>query len=402
VPFPAVPFLSPVTSHLQPAVPEERSMPDVVELLAELVAIPSVNPMGREVSGPEHGEARMGEHVARFLEGHGLHTERQVVLPGRENVLARVAGTQGGASVLFESHLDTVRVDQMEIEPFAPVQRDGRLHGRGSCDAKASLAAMMVAMARLAANRPPGDVWLCAAVDEEFTFGGAAHLVRSGFRVDGVVVGEPTGLQVVTAHKGAMWWRITTVGRAAHSATPWEGENAIYRMADVVQALREYAALLLREPPHPRLGPRTLSVGTIEGGQTVNTVPDRCTVMVDRRVIPGEALADVAAGLTAQLAERGLCEGVRVDEVLRDPPMCLAEDSPWVQRVLAAARSVLPTGTAAVHYGTDASKFAEAGMPALVLGPGDIAQAHTANEWVELAQVEAAARIYEAVPRAEW
>jgi len=375
-------------------------MPDVIDVLADLVAIPSINPMGRDVSGPEYGEARVADYVVGFLARHGIRAERRQVQPGRENVLAVVEGAQRQPALLFETHMDTVRADRMAIDPFEPVQKDGRLYGRGSCDAKSSLAAMMVTLADLASQAPPADVWLCAAVDEEFTFGGAAHLVASGFRVDHVLVGEPTRLQVVTAHKGAMRWRLVTTGRAAHSATPWEGENAIYRMAEVVQALREYASSLQAQTPHPRLGPRTLSVGTIEGGQTVNTVPDRCEIGVDRRVIPGESLAEVAEGLMAQLRGRDLAEDMLVEEILRDPPMEMPDAAPWVQAVLASSRAVRPTSTCAVHYGTDASKFAEAGMAAVVLGPGDIAQAHTADEWVDMGEVRAAAEIYGEVSRA--
>jgi acetylornithine deacetylase ArgE len=369
-------------------------MPDVIEVLADLVAIPSVNPMGRDVSGPEYGEAGVADYVADFLQRHNIKVERQPVQPGRENLLAHVPGARHDLSVLLETHMDTVPADGMEIAPFEPVQKGGRLYGRGSCDAKASLAAMMVALVEVARSGAPIDVWLCAAVDEEFTFGGAAHLVSSGFRVDYVVVGEPTRLRVVTAHKGAVRWIVTTSGRAAHAATPWEGENAIYKMARVVQALEHYAAVLQGQPPHPRLGPRTLNVGTIEGGQTVNTVPDRCSVSVDRRVLPGESLAEVAGSMAEYLSGEGLGEHTQVKEILRDAPMEMPDDSPWVQAVLAAASTVSPALRHAVHYGTDASKFAEAGMPAVVLGPGDIAQAHTANEWVETEQVQAAETVY--------
>ena len=369
-------------------------MPDVIELLADLVAIPSVNPMGSDANGPEFGEARMAEYVAGFLERHGVHVERQAVLPGRENLLAHVVGRSERGSILFETHMDTVRVDNMEIAPFEPVQRDGKLYGRGSCDAKASLAAMMRTMVEARRRTPAMDVWLCAAVDEEYTFGGAAYLVRSGFRAGSALVGEPTGLQVVTAHKGAARWRLTAHGRSAHSATPWEGENAIYKMARVISALERHAGALQAQTPHPRLGPRTLNVGTIEGGQTVNTVPDRCQITVDRRVLPGEDLATVAGSMDAFLAAEGLAGLVEVTEILRDPPMELAQDSPWAQTVLAAARQVVPADFAAVHYGTDASKFAGAGMPSLVMGPGDIAQAHTANEWVRIDEVRAAVEVY--------
>lgn len=368
-------------------------MPDVIDVLADLVAIPSVNPMGSAAEGPEFGEARVAGYVAQFLARHGIDLERQTVLPGRQNIIAHVAGRRSEGSVLFEAHMDTVPVENMEIAPFDPVQRDGRLYGRGSCDAKASLAAMLVALVEARRGGPAADVWLCAAVDEEYTFGGAAHLVRSGFRAGYALVGEPTRLNVVTTHKGAARWRLTAHGRSAHSATPWEGENAIYKMARTVNVLERHAAELLAAPPHPRLGPRTLNVGTIEGGQTVNTVPDRCSITVDRRVLPGEDLEAVAGSIPELLRRHGV-EGVEVVEILRDSPMETPTDAPWPQAVLAAAQAVVPAEAIAVHYGTDASKFAAVGMPSVVVGPGDIAQAHTANEWVEVAEVRSAVQVY--------
>jgi acetylornithine deacetylase len=369
-------------------------MPDVIDVLADLVAIPSVNPMGSPREEPEFGEARVADYVVRFLERHGIRAERRPVYPGRDNVLAHVPGRRRPGSVLFETHMDTVRVERMSIAPFEPVQREGRLYGRGACDAKASLAAMLTALVQAQRRTPSADVWLCAAVDEEYTFGGAAHLVQSGFRTDYALVGEPTRLRVVTAHKGAVRWRVLANGRSAHAATPWEGDNAIYRMASVIRALEEHAKALQALPPHPRLGPRTLSVGTIEGGQTVNTVPDRCTIAVDRRVVPGEALPEVAASIEALLAEAGVDEQVEVSEILRDSPLETPEGAPWVQTVLAAARSVTDAETAAVHYGTDASKFADVGIISVVVGPGDIAQAHTAEEWVGMKEVLAATEMY--------
>ena len=377
-------------------------MLDVIDVLADLVAIPSVNPMGSESKEPEFGEARVAEYVAAFLTRHGIGPERQTVSPERQNIIGHVAGRSREGSILFETHMDTVRVDNMEIAPFDPVQRDGRLYGRGACDAKASLAAMLVALVEARRRTPAVDVWLCAAVDEEYTFGGAAHLVRSGFRAGCALVGEPTRLNVVTAHKGAARWRLTAHGRSAHSAMPWEGENAIYKMARVVGVLERHAAELQAAPPHPRLGPRTLNVGTIEGGQTVNTVPDRCSITVDRRVLPGEDLQAVAGSIESLLRSQRLENLVDVAEILRDPPMETPSDGPWARAVLAAARAVIPAEAIAAHYGTDASKFAAVGMSSVVIGPGDIAQAHTANEWVDIAETRAAVEVYLRVLDEPW
>lgn len=369
-------------------------MSDVIGLLRDLVALPSINPC----SGPlddTHGEGRVVAFVADWLRARGLDYELQDVLPGRQNLIARLSG-RGGPSLVCEAHTDTVEVLNMEIEPFAPVLTDGRVYGRGACDCKASLAAMLVALEHTAQQGPPpGDVTLVAACDEEFRYRGVRHLVESGFRADGGVVGEPTELRVIIAHKGALRGQIVTHGKAAHSSEPDKGESAIFHMARVLAAIEEYGRELTRRPPHPLLHGPTVSVGLITGGNAPNIVPDRCEISLDRRVLPTEELATVEAELRAWLAERAPVPW-EFEVTLADLGMDGAPDSAIALRAGAAVDAVLGAHeVAGVQYGTDASKLARGGIPSVVVGPGHIGQAHTAIEWVEVAQVEAAVEVYQ-------
>ena len=215
---------------------------DLARTLADLVAIPSVNPMGRQVAGPEYFEYKLTDYLERAFGELGLKTHRQPVAPLRDNLLARLDGRpspeRGGRLILFEVHQDTVPVEGMTIEPWTPVVRDGRLYGRGACDVKGGMAAMLGAVARLA-SEPPDDrptIVMACTVNEEYGFSGATELCRAWVdsqspllarRPDAGIVAEPTNLDIVVAHKGVARWRCHTHGRAAHSSRPEAGDNAI-------------------------------------------------------------------------------------------------------------------------------------------------------------------------------
>lgn len=374
-------------------------MTDVVPPLCDLVALPSISPCGGEID-ELHGEGRVAAFVADWLAARGIDYELQEVFPGRSNVIARLTG-RGGASVVFEGHMDTVEIAGMEIDPFTPEIRDGKVFGRGACDCKASLAGMLVALEATAQQgTPPGDVTLAATIDEEHKFAGVKHLVKSGFRADGAVVGEPTSLELIVAHKGAFRALICTHGKAAHSSDPSQGESAIYHMAQVLAALREYAVELATRPQHELVGGPTVSVGTIHGGHAVNIVPDHCEITVDRRVTPLEDIVEVEAEVRAWLAERLAGVPWEMSVTLDDGPLEGSADSGIARRCAAALDAVMGTHhVAGVQYGTDANKFAAAGIPAVVLGPGSILRAHTAVEWVEIDQVEMAAQAYREIMR---
>src|SRR5438067_1268556 len=213
-----------------------------LELLRQLVAIPSVNPMGRDASGPEFREGRLSDFLESFFRRLGVACERTEVAPGRANVVARFDAAGATRTVLLDAHQDTVSADGMTVAPFTPTERAGRLYGRGACDVKGGMAAMLAAFERLVRERPAGaaNVILSCTCDEEAGMTGIDALVRSwagSGRPDAAVVAEPTGLDVVVAHKGVARWQVVTHGRACHSSAPDRGVNAIYRMARVVSAL---------------------------------------------------------------------------------------------------------------------------------------------------------------------
>jgi acetylornithine deacetylase len=342
----------------------------------------------------------------------GIPSFRQTVEPGRDNLIARLDGTptpaEGGQVVLLDAHQDTVPVDGMTIEPFAPVVRDQRLFGRGACDTKGGMAAMIGAMARLAADQSPTKptVVMACTVNEEYGFSGARALPElwergGGFvprRPDAALVAEPTELHPVVAHKGVVRWRLHTLGKAAHGANPEDGENAIYKMGAVLARLEHYQKHVVGQlAAHPLCGPSTLNVGTIRGGMSVNTVPDRCTVELDRRLPPGESPEEAYRHLVAFLEGEA---GVPFP-VVHDPPfmdgLALSDErnADLARRVAEAVGTLgLRANARGVSYATDGAFFDAAGVPTVVVGPGSIAQAHTVDEWISVDQLEQAAEMY--------
>lgn len=376
-------------------------METIIHLLRDMVAIPSVNPAGPLMPGSACGEAAMCEYVQNFLRCIGVESERQPVMPERDNVFALIPGENAGKRILFEAHMDTVPADTWEGDPFDPVIKEGRLYGRGACDDKASLAAMLVALKRLTeqVGRPRNTIGFLAACNEERGFGvtGASVFCGLDIRMDMAVVGEPTSLDPVIAHKGCVRWRIKCLGKSVHSSLPEDGVNAIYRMAKVVARLEEYSRIGLGDKTHPLLGIPAFSVSLIEGGESVNIVPDVCTVAVDRRTLPGEAAADVMADVE-QFLKAGA--GLDFEPVFEEPfQVGGALETPGaaeiVQRACRAANKVTGRGRPkGVSYGSDAASLSKAGIECVVLGPGDIRQAHAVNEFVDLREVARAAEIY--------
>jgi acetylornithine deacetylase len=387
---------------------------ELVETLAELIAIPSVNPMGRAVEGDEFYEYRVTEYLENLFERMGVAWQRQPVAPKRENILARLDGRtppeRGGAVLLFEAHQDTVPVDGMTIEPWTPKIEQGRIYGRGSCDIKGGMVAMLGALARLAEDPPPDmpTIIMACTVNEEHGYTGATALTKLWTapgesimprRPDAAVVAEPTGLDIVVAHKGAVRWRCRTHGRATHSSQPHLGENAIYNMARVLGALERYATEFTATLPRHRLcGAPTLSVGMIQGGISVNTVPDYCTIEIDRRILPGETGPEVFQQIVDYVARHAGVQSIEHERpYLMGSTLADTHNGPLADRLTAVTQELLGRGQkVGVPYGTDASTISGAGVPSVVFGPGSIDQAHTADEWLPIDQLsQASDTLYE-------
>ncbi len=373
----------------------------VTDLLAEMMTVDSVN---GAISGRARAEAPLGDAIAALAGRLGLPVRRFPVAGHADDLLLIVPGAPGARTIVFESHLDTVGVAGMTVPPFAATRVGDRIFGRGACDTKGSGAAMLHALARRAAAPVEGSpaVALLFSVDEEIARAGIDAFIADGLGLlpgapAAAIVGEPTGLRAVIAHTGVVRQTIRTTGVAAHSSDPTRGRSAIRAMLPVLTAFEERYLPSLRAS-HPLTGPAVGSVNVIRGGEQVNIIPAVCEIEIDRRVAPGEDVHAVAAEIRALLAELRAADP-RVDaevvaEVLH-PTLDPAIGRPLAAHVRATLEAYgLPGEPVGTGYGTDASAFAAAGIPAVVLGPGSIEQAHTADEWVPVAELETAAELY--------
>ncbi len=363
---------------------------NLIRLLSDLIAIPSVNPMGREVQGAPYFEKPIAEFVAQRARSLGLDTEIFEHRPGRTSVLARLdAGAR--ETLLLDAHLDTVSHENMEIPPFEPTRSEGRVYGRGACDTKASLAIFLCALEDILrrGNKPTRNVILAACADEEFSFGGVRELARRGLKADGAVVGEPTELEILAAHKGVLRCFVRARGESCHASTPEAGRNAIYLLAEAILLLKKLHDELQRRPPHPVLGHATLSVGMAGGGQTPNTVPAAAWLEIDRRLLPGETPEAVVREIRRALA--GLAH-VEVEDPYLDSGGFETKSAAGACALIHRAQSAcgLKPSISSAPYATHAPFYEKLSIPAAVFGPGSIRRAHTASEYVEEDQLEKA------------
>ena len=363
------------------------------KLLQELIALPSVNPAFLPPGDPRAGEKRVAEFLAATAAHAGLSVEFQKVLPDRFNLIARLLPSgKVRQRIVLAPHLDTVGVT--DEKQFTPQKKAGRIHGRGACDTKGSIAVFLSALIKLAsAIRRPSSTEICfiALVDEESGQAGSRFLARSGFKADLAIVGEPTRLQVVTAHKGDLWLQLETKGKAAHGSRPELGRNAVHLMAKIVHLLETDYARQLRRRRHSLLRHATINVGAISGGRQPNIVPDRCIIRIDRRTIPGESDSEVKREILRFIRRHGLTASML--DTKNEEPAPPLETNPRLPLVQQFLRTVGQKKPAGVDFFTDAGVLAAAGLPCVVFGPGDIAQAHTADEWVAASQLERGTRM---------
>ncbi len=358
-----------------------------VELLQALIRIPSVNPEGNP--GTKHtGEQAIAEWLVEWLRSEfpNARVELRGVLPGRPNVVARLSDGGGNKPrLLFAPHTDTVSVGGMTIAPFGGEVRDGRVWGRGASDTKGTMAAMLWALreSRDLLDSAGHEIWFAGLCSEEAGQYGARSLAEQE-TFDFVIAGEPTGLDAVVAHKGSLWLTLTTRGRAVHAAEPQRGENAIYKMADVLRCVRDEIPALLGDTAHPLLGRATVSAGTVTGGSKINIVPDTCTAEVDIRHLPGDdtVLERVSARLRKSCADLEIAH-------TSSRPMVTDPSHPVIQLLQRCGSKI--AGSA---WFSDGGIFAASGTPSIALGAGSIAQAHTEDEWIAVEDIERGVRFF--------
>ena len=366
-------------------------MKPVEKLLCELIALPSVNPAFLPANDLRAGETRVGEFLAATAARAGLSVEFRPVFPNRSNLLARLSPSgKVQQRILLAPHLDTVNASEQQFTPF---KRNGRLFGRGASDTKGSVAAMFSSLCALATNGPrpkQTEIIFAGLVDEEHGQAGSRALAASGFKANLAIVGEPTQLRVVTAHKGDLWLQLETRGKAAHSSRPYLGVNAVHLMSKIVHVIETEYASMLRKRRHPLLGHATVNVGTISGGTQANIVPDHCQILIDRRTLPGETDAAVGRELLSWLGKHKLKARLANSTQARCLPMETDARLPLIQQLLAKAGQ---TRTFGADFFCDASILAQGKIPSVVFGPGSISQGHTEDEWIALRSLERAEAI---------
>ena len=366
-----------------------------LELLKALVAIDSVNPS--LVAGGA-GEREIATFVAGWARDCGLEADVLERTPGRPSVVVRARGRSGGRTLLLCGHCDTVSVEGMR-DPFAPRVEGDRLHGRGACDMKAGVAAALVACREAAARGLAGDVVVAAAADEEHSSLGVQEILAT-VRADAAIVTEPTDLTVVIAHKGFVWSEVEVRGRAAHGSRPHLGVDAIAKAGPILTAISHLDGHL-EARPHPLVGRPSVHAATIHGGEELSSYPARCVVGIERRTLPEETAAGVAAELES-LLEACRAQDPELDvsrrTLLVREPFEVAADAPIVELAGDAATAVLgaPPAIAGAGYWTDAAFIAAAGTPTILFGPSGEG-AHAAEEWVSVSSMDAVTDVLVAV-----
>ncbi|MCH2117533.1 MAG: M20 family metallopeptidase [Pirellulales bacterium] len=381
----------------------------LVELLQQMISFDTVN---RVNEGVPFVEGELAAHLEALAEGWGLQTARLPIAQNGSldqagfNLLVTHEVDQKFPWLLFDSHLDTVTVEGMTIDPFGALVEDGKIYGRGACDTKGTGACMLWALkSAVEAGGLQANIAILFSVDEEVSRIGVSAFVQHQlaslhWTPSAVIVGEPTTLQMITAHNGTVRWKIETQGRAAHSSDPSQGRSAITDMIKVIGVIEaEYIPKLTAE--YPLVGTAQCSINMITGGSLVNVIPEFCTIEVDRRLVPGEDAESILPAVETVLQTLAE-ENPELNATQQEPHISLALPADGNQVLKARVGTILESfgfsSTAqGAKYGTHASDFAALGIPSLVLGPGDIDQAHRKDEYIALDQLESGMQVYQAL-----
>jgi acetylornithine deacetylase/succinyl-diaminopimelate desuccinylase family protein len=368
---------------------------DVVTLLKRLVQIPSVNPIIEQ----HQNEGEISGFIADwFRRTRKFNVTEQRVTKNRFNVVVILPGRREGPSLMLNGHLDTVGTSNMTIRPFKPFIKLGLMHGRGPCDMKGPIAAMMSAMVSLAYSnmKLSGDVVFSGVVDEEYESIGMYQLVKR-FRTDAAIVGEPTNMRIATAQKGYAWLEVETTGRRIHGSTPERGVDAIEKMAVIINQFESIRRKHARMR-HRLVGTPKIHSSTITGGSDWATVPAKCILRVERRLLPGEKPQDSVAELRQVIAEcskrdQKLKATVRLIHYADSIDVKRARHIPILRQE--AGRAGLDSKIVGVPYWTDAAILVNrARIPSCLFGPGNIECAHSPDEFINIQDVINSIPIY--------
>jgi succinyl-diaminopimelate desuccinylase len=361
-------------------------------LLQELIRIPSVNPDVAKDQGAT-GESACAVKVGELLQACGAAISFDEVEAGRPNVIGRFPGGEGKPGLLFAPHLDTVSVMGMTVEPFSGEIIDGKIYGRGASDTKGTMAAMLWAFHELRGEiaNLSSAVTFVGLMGEEAGQPGSQHFVEKyGEEFEFAVVGEPTSLETVHAHKGCVWLRLSASGRACHGSTPELGENAILKLLPVIQELLLWLESRFPEFIDPILGSPTVNFGLISGGSSPNIVPSACEVTLDFRETPALFAAGGSRRLVEEfLAAAGMSDVIPLSVVGDSCPLLTDPATDGIRRLESIGSKI----TTAPWF-CDAGRLAAGGIPSVACGPGSIAQAHTKDEYLAVADLEAGAAFY--------
>ena len=365
---------------------------DVVTLLQQLVQIPSVNP--DNVPGTSQtGEETLAVFLSGWLESIGANVTLEEIKPGRPNLIARFAPVDGRPRMLFGPHLDTVGVGGMTIEPFSGEIRDGKVWGRGASDTKGPMAAMLWALHEnrdLLRTLPVAIDFVAFMGEESGQWGSKQFANQFGGDYSFAMVGEPTDMKIVHETKGSTWATLRSSGRAAHSSMPEKGDNAILKLTRSLDMLDHHLVPRLKDFSHPTLGHSTLNVGVIRGGSRPNIVPDRAEAEIDIRFTPSLLEAGGALKLLGDtIADYEL--PLEIVNPHENPPMETPSSHPGIQRLLHTGKG---TQLASAPWFSDAAHLSRGGIPSICIGPGNIDQAHTADEFISIDALQHGAEFF--------
>ncbi|MCF7954371.1 MAG: M20 family metallopeptidase [Phycisphaerae bacterium] len=350
------------------------------------------------------GELEAAKVLADYFKGLLVEVNVDNFDGDRANCNVHVRSTGEKPALLFAAHIDVVPPgdQKWDFEPFAGLEQDGKILGRGTTDMKAGLAATAAAISEILAEGTElkGDIVLTASAGEETDSCGILRFLDNNFGdlppIAGIVIPEPTNFDIVTAHRGILWLTITTKGKTAHGSMPHEGINAVLHMATLINALKDFK---IDYPPHPIMGPCTMSINQVHGGKATNVIPDNCTINIDIRPVPDQPHQDIIDQLQA------VCDKLTAEdkefqaEIKIDRSVGAMEsdnDSQFIKDF-----SKITTGAApiTVGYTTDASNMTDLNIPITIFGPGDTSVCHKPNEFVVIKEVVKAKEYYKKIIR---